>query len=166
MDKSTILLSLLGSVISGAFGGAATRLFLDNRENKATVFALHEKWWGKEFAEHRDKIYRIIKNESLKSDFFSGINRIFKDDEIDHESWHSFTRIAFFFSDLNAYIDSKLISEKLCLRMFGNSQYSWFRPFIKEVRNKLVGNNPDIRWIKETIAFEAKLDKFLAKKRK
>ncbi|WP_444994751.1 hypothetical protein [Aliikangiella sp. IMCC44359] len=65
------------------------------------------------------------------------------------------------FSDLNVYIEKNIVDIDVCYRLFGESQYYWFAPLIKEVR-EVVGDKANVRWTWETQLLEEKFEKIRA----
>ncbi len=94
-----VVLTYLLPFISGGLMGALVRYLLDRKKDKNELaIKLHEVWWSKEFVEHRDSIYTIVKDfdteeRVLSKEFLNGIRKNQKHEEY----WRSFTRLVFFF---------------------------------------------------------------------
>jgi len=147
------------------------RLRLEQASNAAK---LHEKWWSEDYYPARRKVYSLIQdwntgeNSGEKSkaflDYFSSPEET-KNKPTEVED---FAKLVFFFSDLNVYIDEKLISTRLAYRLLGDSQYAWFQDFIGKVRTRIESRQPPdsaklgkvVRWVAETRALEKKFDSF------
>lgn len=143
-------------------------------EQASNAVKLHEKWWSEDYYSARRKVYNLIQdwntgeNSGEKSkaflDYFSSPGEAEnKPDEVE-----DFAKLVFFFSDLNIYIDEKLINTRLAYRLLGDSQYAWFQDFIYEVRTRIESQqSPNstklgkvVRWVAETRALEQKFDSF------
>jgi hypothetical protein len=70
-------------------------------------------------------------------------------------------RIAFFFADLNAMLDERLVDEKLAFRLFAEAQFDWFGPFLLAIANEIEARETSrasssttkiIRWVEEVRA--------------
>lgn len=130
---------------------------------------LHEKWWSTDYAEARQTVYTIV--EDWRRD--GEKSRVFLNYYSSPQSYserpaelEDFAKLVFFFADLNVYIDKGLIDAKLAHRLFGSSQYAWFKDFIGEVRRRIAnrekeaGEHKLIRWVDETKSLERKFSKY------
>lgn len=146
------------------------KLKLDQANN---IAKLHEKWWSDEFQSSRKKLYAVVKDWNFGENS-GAISQKFLDfylspSEESDEAIEAFSKIVFFFSDVNVYIDESLISTRLAYRLLGDSQYAWFRDIIFEVRKRINIKNAQtslqmkrrIRWVEETKALENKFDRYL-----
>lgn len=111
-------------------------------EQASNAAKLHETWWSEEYYSSRREVYSLIqdwnqgKNSGKRSkeflEYYSSGEKIllypssFGSEEIKDKPKEvvDFTKIVFFFSDLNVYIEEKLISTSLAYRLFGNPQYT------------------------------------------
>jgi len=147
------------------------RLRLEQASNAAK---LHEKWWSEDYYSARRKVYSLIQdwntgeNSGEKSKAFLDYFSSPRETENKPDEVEDFAKLVFFFSDLNVYIDEKLISTRLAYRLLGDSQYAWFQDFIYEVRTRIeIRQSSDsaklgkvVRWVAETKALEQKFDSF------
>lgn len=143
-------------------------------EQASNAVKLHEKWWSEDYYSARRKIYSLIqdwnKGEESGKESIAFLDYFFSSEGTKDRPTKAedFVRIAFFFADLNVYIDEDLISPQLAYRLLGDSQYSWFRDFIEEVRKGVETRHPHdsansgkiVRWVAETKALEEKFDSF------
>ena len=158
------LSELIIVVISGGFAGAIVRYILDVRRSKYEyVMKLHREWWSEEFSQMRSKVYKIVKDfkgvdpGTEAKDFLSHVE---KGTLLEHPAGHAFVQIVFFFADINACLEKKLLNASFTYRLFGASQYFWFQPLISAVREGLPNQTDDIRWVWETKELEEKFERF------
>ncbi|MGD1859998.1 MAG: hypothetical protein ACFB0E_08515 [Leptolyngbyaceae cyanobacterium] len=147
------------------------RLRLEQASNAAK---LHEKWWGDDYYSARRRVYSLTQDWNTgessgeKSTAFLDYFSSPEDYENRPDELEDFAKLVFFFSDLNVYIDEKLISTRLAYRLLGDSQYAWFQDFICEVRTRIESRQSSdsakpgkvVRWVAETRALEKKFDSF------
>ena len=161
------LWELIIAIISGGIGGAVVRYILEVRRTKYEyVIKLHREWWSPEFSQMRSEVYKIVKsfnssNSRTEADIF--LHHVEEGTLLQHPSGHSFVQIAFFFADINACLEKKLIDAGFTYRLFGASQYFWFQPLISAVRKRLPNQTDDIRWKWETEKLEEKFRRFREK---
>ena len=158
------LITLIIVFFSGGLGGAIMRYILDVRRAKYEyVIKLHREWWSPEFCQMRSKVYKIVEDfntrhsgSGTEANFF--LSHIEKGNLLQHPAGRAFSQIMFFFADLNACLEMKLIDAKLTYRLFGKAQYSFFQPLIVAVRKCRPNETRDIRWRWETKQLEEKFE--------
>lgn len=161
------LSELIIVIISGGLGGAVVRYILDVRRAKYEyVIKLHREWWSAEFSQMRSEVYKIVEgyksiDSSTEANTF--LRHVANGTLLQHPSGHSFVQIAFFFADINACLEKKLLDVGFTYRLFGASQYFWFQPLISVVRERLPNQTDDIRWKWETEKLEEKFRRFREK---
>ena len=163
------------AIISGGIGGGLVRYILDTRKAKREyAIKLHREWWSAKFSQRRSEVYKIVEDLHPTGghgpDAEAFLRHVKDRTVLQHPSGRSFFQIAFFFADINACLDKKLLDADFTYRLFGASQYYWFQPLIEEVRKNLPNQTDDIRWKWETKELEKKFDPFrekdIAKKNK
>ena len=147
---------------TGALGSFLAALFVfrsqKNRDQAAEVSRLHQMWWGEEMHEPRITTFRHVQEWEENGRNVTPIVKSYRESTSEFESEKlSIARVAFFFADLNAMIDEKLVNEKLAFRVFGDAQFFWFSHFLLAIANEheIKGNtkkddsNRVIRWVVE-----------------
>ena len=92
------------------------RLRLEQASNAAK---LHEKWWSVDYYSARRKVYSLIQdwntgeNSGERSTAFLDYFSSPEESENKPDGFEDFAKLVFFFSDLNVYIDEKLINTRL-----------------------------------------------------
>ena len=155
--------TLIASMITGGLAGALVRYVLDKRrEQIAYTMKLHEQWWSEEFQRMRRAVFELVSDFSAAGgpgekslEFLAQFQH---EGRFEHPAGPAFVRIVFFFSDLNACLDKKVVDKRLAYRLFGESQYFWFEPLIDAVRDK-VKRNPQVRWAWEINSLSSKFTK-------
>ena len=163
----SFLSELIVAIISGGSAGAIVRYVFDVRKSRYEyAMKLHREWWSKEFSQMRHKVYNIVKDlDSINPgpDAKVFLDHAKKGTLLKHPEGHAFVQIVFFFSDINACLEKKLINAAFTYRLFGASQYFWFQPLISAVRECLPNKTDDIRWKWETEKLEEKFERFRKK---
>ena len=161
------LLKLIIVIISGGLGGAVVRYTLEVRRAKYEyVIRLHREWWSAEFSEMRSEVYKIVEDfNSIDSGTEAKIflSHVEKGTLLQHPSGRAFVQIAFFFADISACLEKKLLDAAFTYRLFGESQYFWFQPLISAVRKRLPNQTDAIRWKWETEELEKRFERFRKK---
>jgi hypothetical protein len=158
--------TLLTSIITGGLAGAVVRYVLDaRRERIEYTLRLHEEWWKPEFHQMRQAVFELVEDlQSVgggeRSTEF--LRQVEQGALLKHPAGPAFARIVFFFADLNACLDKRVVDRRLAYRMFGESQFFWFEPLIIAVREK-VKDNQRVRWAWEVNSLSAKFSRIRAK---
>ena len=166
---TTISLSeLIILIITGGLGGAVARYLLDVRRARYEyVIKLHRRWCSAEFRQIRSEVYKIVEDfnsiDSSTKEANTFLSYVENGTLLQHPSGHSFVQIVFFFADINACLEKKLLDAGFTYRLFGASQYFWFQPLISAVREHLPNQTDDIRWKWETEKLEEKFRRFREK---
>ena len=158
------LLEFIIAIISGGFAGAIVRYILDVRRSKYEyVMKLHREWWSEEFSQMRREVYKIAKDfkgDTPGTEAKNFLSHVAEGTHLEHPAGPAFFQIVFFFADINACLEKKLLNASFTYRLFGASQYFWFQRLIGEVRECQPNQTDDIRWRWETEALEKKFGRF------
>ena len=156
------LLKLIIVFISGGLGGAIVRYILDVRRAKYEyVIKLHREWWSPEFSQMRSKVYKIVEDFNAidsGTEATNFLSHVQKGNLLQHPAGPAFAQIVFFFADINACLEKNLLDADFTYRLFGRSQYFWFQPLIKAVRDCRPNETKAIRWRRETEELEEKFE--------
>lgn len=144
-----------------------TLKFRRDLEKSAEIARLHQIWWSEEMRLTREEVIKFV-NDWEKSDRQeTPIIRSYRTNEGYEAERHLIGRIAYFFSDLNAFIDEGLASESFAFRLFARSQFYYFSEFLLAVSSVLeerlrleVSSLPrKPRWISEVRALDQKFQR-------
>ena len=173
MELSEILslrdffLNLIVALVSGGLTAAIVRHRLDVRRSRYEyVIKLHREWWSPEFSQMRSKVYKIVEDLNTigsGNEAKNFLSHVQKGKLLQHPAGPAFAQIVFFFADMNACLEKKLLNADFTYRLFGRSQYSWFQPLIIAVRNCQPNAPKAIRWRWETEELEEKFERIRKK---
>ena len=139
------------------------RYILDARRSRYEyVIKLHREWWSPEFSQMRSKVYKIVEDFDPTNPGMEAVNflgHVQKGTILQHPAGPAFAQIVFFFADINACLEKKLLNADFAYRLFGESQYFWFQPLIKAVRDCLPNGTKVRRWKWETEELEEKFER-------
>ena len=162
------LIKLVIVIFSGGLGGAIMRYILDVRRTKYEyVIKLHREWWSPEFSQMRSKVYKIVEDFNAidpGTEAKNFLSHVQQGNLLQHPAGPAFAQIVFFFADINACLEKNLLDADLTYDLFGRSQYFWFQPLIKAVRNCRPNETKAIRWRGETKKLEEKFESIRRKK--
>lgn len=112
---------------------------------------LPEEWWKADFREARAIVYEICKDLDRVPrgpKYLKLLGHYQNKTGTTDPEYQSFTRLAFFFADLNTYLEMKLVNPELVYRLFGEAQYAFFEPLFDEIRPEV--RDDRVRWVWET----------------
>jgi hypothetical protein len=124
----------------------------------AETARLHQMWWGDEFREIRTTVFSFVDEWEKNEKRITSIIKSYKETTSDFEQERrAVARVAFFFADLNAMIDAKLVDENFAYRIFGDAQFFWFSEFLLAIANEIelrrrstaADDRRVVRWVKE-----------------
>jgi len=124
----------------------------------AETARLHQMWWSDEFREIRTTVFSFVDEWEKNEKRITSIIKSYKETTSDFEQERrAVARIAFFFADLNAMIDAKLVDEDFAYRIFGDAQFFWFSEFLLAIANEIelrrrstaADDRRVVRWVKE-----------------
>lgn len=137
-------------------------------ERRRYTAQLHDFFWSEDFKKIRETVYacraKWKSTHADKQDDILTYLSTHKDDDAPPVEWSAISRLLFFFSDLDRYIDKEIVDEELALEMFGKAQYDWFKDYIDAIRQVVEqshasSSNPP-SWIARTKSLEAKIAQF------
>jgi hypothetical protein len=133
--------------------GAVVRYYLDDRKQRLEfAMKLHEEWWKEDFRKARTTIYEIV--EDMKRvggpgpKYLELLNHCRNKTGTNDPAHQAFACLAFFFADLNTYLEKGLVDTDLAYRLFGAAQYAWFEPLFDKIRPEI--EDQRVRWAWET----------------
>ena len=159
---ASAIIALASVLFSAASLGATVVVYMAQRRatQAAEVARLHHLWWAEELEKARSLVFPLVEEWEGSGGTITPIIRSYHDHSQEYEGERrAIARIAFFFADLNAMIDKHLISSSFAFRIFGDSQFSWFSPFLLAVATEIEsGSKPQsgrkVRWVGEVRALE------------
>lgn len=134
-----------------------TLKFRRDLEKSAEIARLHEIWWSDEMKKIREEAIEFVRDWEEADKKESPIIASYRTNEGYERERFLIGRIAYFFSDLNAFIDEGLASERFAYRLFAQSQFYYFSEFLlaaSYVLEERVGTDSSSlprrpRWISE-----------------
>lgn len=136
-------------------------------EQVAEVLRFHERWWGPDFLPLRESVFEYMHKWEVQGSEMPLIAS-YKSRSGCEDERRNVGRLAYFFADLEAVIDEGLASERFAYRLFGESQFFWFSPFLLAVAEAaLEGARDDFdeqrwRWIPGVKALNCRFERIRA----
>ena len=132
------IVSAAVAVISLLFNFITLKLRRD-LEKRAEIARLHEMWWSEELKAAREEVIGFVLEWEKADKKETPILRSYRTNEGYDRERKTIGRIAYFFSDLNAFIDEGLASERFAYRLFAQSQFYYFSEFLISAARILEG---------------------------
>ena len=103
---------------------------------------LHEIWWSAELDQARRTAWQVIADWEAGGELSQEVLRSYRSHGRGEATGYvdervAISRIAFFFADLNAMLDAKLVPADLVSRLFGHAQFAWYQPFLMAVGSEV-----------------------------
>lgn len=171
MADWTNIVSAIGA--AGSFLGALAIYSNQKQQNQSSEVArLHQMWWSEEMNAHRVAAFKCVTEWEANDKKVTPVIKSYRESSDNYSSEKkSIARVAFFFADLNAMIDEKLINEKLAFRIFGDAQFFWFSHFLLSIANEIElkgrtqrdASNRVVRWVNEVRNLDVRFSKLAEK---
>ena len=152
----------------GAFFAAFVLFWMQKRRDQAyQVVRLHDLWWSEKYRDARALTFKYVAEFEAAGGTITPIIKSYREGSGDlNEDKKQIALICFFFADLNALIDERIISERVSFRFFGSAHYFWFSSFLLAVANEIELHRQKeifdkIRWIPEVRELDARFSKRL-----
>lgn len=132
-------------------------------ERRRYTAQLHDLYWSDEIRDCRQiamAAQQALEDATDKKSYLTKL-RATGDNGRNSDEWKKISRLISFFSDLELYVQEKVVDEKLAMSMFGSAQYVWFQRLISALRAEIEADPDAMKnppsWIVRTVSFEKRM---------